>query len=57
VAWRVLGHRSGYRAGHRLGVIDCVILGAITGIGGMLRDILVREVSTVVRGGSMRSRP
>ncbi len=37
---------------HRLGVVDCVILGAITGIGGgMLRDILVREVPTVLRGG------
>ena len=29
---------------HRLGVVDAVILGAITGIGGgMLRDILVRR--------------
>lgn len=37
---------------HRLGVVDSVILGAITGIGGgMLRDILVREVPTVLRGG------
>lgn len=37
---------------HRLGVLDCVILGAITGIGGgMLRDILVREIPTVLRGG------
>jgi uncharacterized membrane protein YeiH len=37
---------------HRLGVIDCVILGAITGIGGgMVRDILVREIPTVLRGG------
>jgi uncharacterized membrane protein YeiH len=37
---------------HRLGVIDAVILGAITGIGGgMLRDILVREIPTVLRGG------
>ncbi len=37
---------------HRLGVVDCVILGAITGIGGgMLRDILVREIPTVLRGG------
>jgi uncharacterized membrane protein YeiH len=37
---------------HRLGVAEAVILGAITGIGGgMLRDILVREVPTVLRGG------
>ncbi len=37
---------------HRLGVVDAVILGAITGIGGgMLRDILVGEIPTVLRGG------
>ena len=37
---------------HRLGVVDAVILGAVTGIGGgMVRDILVREVPTVLRGG------
>lgn len=37
---------------HRLGFVDCVILGAITGIGGgMLRDILVREIPSVLRGG------
>jgi uncharacterized membrane protein YeiH len=37
---------------HRLGVVDSVILGAITGIGGgMLRDILVGEIPTVLRGG------
>jgi uncharacterized membrane protein YeiH len=37
---------------HRLGVVDAVILGAITGIGGgMLRDILLREIPTVLRGG------
>jgi uncharacterized membrane protein YeiH len=37
---------------HRLGVVDAVILGAITGIGGgMVRDILVREIPTVLRGG------
>jgi uncharacterized membrane protein YeiH len=37
---------------HRLGVVDCVILGAITGIGGgMVRDILVREIPSVLRGG------
>jgi uncharacterized membrane protein YeiH len=37
---------------HRLGALDCVILGATTGIGGgMVRDILVREIPTVLRGG------
>ncbi|HET9094560.1 MAG TPA: trimeric intracellular cation channel family protein [Solirubrobacteraceae bacterium] len=37
---------------NRLGSADCVILGAITGIGGgMLRDILVREIPAVLRGG------
>jgi len=37
---------------HRLGVVDSVILGAITGIGGgMLRDILVGEIPSVLRGG------
>jgi uncharacterized membrane protein YeiH len=37
---------------HRLGAADAVILGAITGIGGgMVRDILVREIPTVLRGG------
>jgi uncharacterized membrane protein YeiH len=37
---------------HRLGVVDSVILGAITGIGGgMLRDMLVGEIPTVLRGG------
>jgi uncharacterized membrane protein YeiH len=37
---------------HRLGVVDSVILGAITGIGGgMLRDVLVREIPTVLHGG------
>ncbi|MBV8946204.1 MAG: trimeric intracellular cation channel family protein [Solirubrobacterales bacterium] len=37
---------------HRLGVVDSVILGAITGIGGgMLRDILVGEIPAVLRGG------
>jgi uncharacterized membrane protein YeiH len=35
---------------HRLGVVDAVILGAITGIGGgMLRDVLVGEIPTVLR--------
>jgi uncharacterized membrane protein YeiH len=37
---------------HRLGVAESVILGAITGIGGgMLRDVLVREIPGVLRGG------
>ncbi len=37
---------------HRLGTPEAIILGAVTGIGGgMLRDILVREVPTVLRGG------
>jgi uncharacterized membrane protein YeiH len=37
---------------HRLGVVDAVILGAVTGIGGgMLRDVLVREIPTVLLGG------
>jgi uncharacterized membrane protein YeiH len=37
---------------HRLGVAEAVILGAITGIGGgMLRDVLIREIPTVLRGG------
>jgi uncharacterized membrane protein YeiH len=37
---------------HHLGAADCVILGATTGIGGgMVRDILVREIPTVLRGG------
>jgi uncharacterized membrane protein YeiH len=37
---------------YRVGVVDAVILGAITGIGGgMLRDVLVREIPGVLRGG------
>jgi uncharacterized membrane protein YeiH len=37
---------------HRLGVAESVILGAITGIGGgIVRDILVLEIPTVLRGG------
>ncbi|MGH7860957.1 MAG: trimeric intracellular cation channel family protein [Candidatus Dormibacteraceae bacterium] len=37
---------------HHLGAPEAVILGAITGIGGgMVRDILVREIPTVLRGG------
>jgi uncharacterized membrane protein YeiH len=35
-----------------LGAVEAVVLGAITGIGGgVLRDILVREVPTVLRSG------
>lgn len=37
---------------HHLGFADCVILGAVTGIGGgILRDVLVREVPEILRGG------
>jgi uncharacterized membrane protein YeiH len=37
---------------HHLGFADCVILGAVTGIGGgILRDVLVREVPAILRGG------
>jgi uncharacterized membrane protein YeiH len=35
---------------HRVGPVEAIILGAVTGIGGgMLRDILLREVPTVLR--------
>ncbi|HLI58493.1 MAG TPA: trimeric intracellular cation channel family protein [Solirubrobacteraceae bacterium] len=37
---------------HRVGTPEAIILGAVTGIGGgMLRDILIRQVPTVLRGG------
>jgi uncharacterized membrane protein YeiH len=37
---------------HRLGTPESIILGAITGIGGgMVRDVLVREIPVVLRGG------
>jgi uncharacterized membrane protein YeiH len=37
---------------HRVGAIDAVVLGAITGVGGgMLRDILLREIPVVLRTG------
>lgn len=37
---------------HRLGPAEAIILGAITGIGGgMVRDVLVREIPEVLRGG------
>ncbi len=37
---------------HHVGAIDSIVLGAITGVGGgVLRDILVREVPVVLREG------
>jgi uncharacterized membrane protein YeiH len=37
---------------HRLGTAEAIILGAITGIGGgMVRDIVVREIPVVLRTG------
>jgi uncharacterized membrane protein YeiH len=37
---------------HGLGTIEAIILGAVTGIGGgMVRDVLVREIPVVLRGG------
>jgi uncharacterized membrane protein YeiH len=37
---------------HRLGTVESIILGAMTGIGGgMVRDVLVREIPVVLRGG------
>jgi uncharacterized membrane protein YeiH len=37
---------------HGLGTLESIILGAITGIGGgMVRDVLVREIPVVLRGG------
>ena len=40
---------------HRLGTVEAVVLGAITGVGGgVLRDILVREIPVVLRGGPVR---
>ena len=37
---------------HRVGAVGAVVLGAITGIGGgVLRDILLREIPTVLRTG------
>jgi uncharacterized membrane protein YeiH len=37
---------------HRVGAPEAVILGAITGVGGgMLRDVLIREVPVVLREG------
>lgn len=37
---------------HRVGAVEAVVLGAITGVGGgMLRDILVREIPVVLRAG------
>ena len=37
---------------HRVGAIEAVVLGAITGVGGgVLRDVLVREIPVVLRTG------
>lgn len=37
---------------HHVGTVDAVVLGAITGVGGgVLRDILVREIPVVLRTG------
>jgi uncharacterized membrane protein YeiH len=37
---------------HRVGAVEAVVLGAITGIGGgVLRDLLVREIPVVLRSG------
>jgi uncharacterized membrane protein YeiH len=37
---------------HRVGTVEAVVLGAITGVGGgVLRDILVREIPVVLRTG------
>ena len=37
---------------HHVGAIAAIVLGAITGVGGgMLRDVLVREIPVVLRSG------
>jgi uncharacterized membrane protein YeiH len=37
---------------HRVGAVDAIVLGAITGVGGgVLRDILLREIPVVLRTG------
>jgi uncharacterized membrane protein YeiH len=37
---------------HRVGAVEAIVLGAITGVGGgVLRDILLREIPTVLRTG------
>jgi uncharacterized membrane protein YeiH len=37
---------------HRVGTVEAIVLGAITGVGGgVLRDILVREIPIVLRSG------
>jgi uncharacterized membrane protein YeiH len=37
---------------HHVGTVEAVVLGAITGVGGgVLRDILVREIPVVLRSG------
>jgi uncharacterized membrane protein YeiH len=37
---------------HRLGTVEAIVLGAVTGVGGgVVRDILVREIPVVLRTG------
>jgi uncharacterized membrane protein YeiH len=37
---------------HRVGTVEAIVLGAITGVGGgVLRDVLVREIPVVLRAG------
>src|SRR4029079_6922714 len=37
---------------HHVGAVEAIVLGAITGVGGgMLRDILLREIPVVLRTG------
>ncbi len=37
---------------HRVGAVEAIVLGAITGVGGgVLRDVLVREIPVVLRAG------
>jgi uncharacterized membrane protein YeiH len=37
---------------HRVGAVDAILLGALTGVGGgVLRDVLLRQVPTVLRSG------
>ena len=37
---------------HRLGVPECIIIGAVTGTGGgIIRDVLLNRIPTVLRGG------
>src|SRR3546814_12601867 len=37
---------------HKIGGVEAVVLGAVTGVGGgVLRDVLVREIPVVLRAG------